>query len=84
MRKAVLGIRPTDLVAGGQRLHSLVGDVSLVEPIGYVTYLDVDMGHYHVIGVAEPDTAPAAGERVTLGFLPSRVHLFDPESGERL
>ena len=84
VRKAVLGVRPTDLVAGAPRQLSLIGEVSLVEPIGYVTYLDVDIGHHHIIGVAEPDTAPSPGERVTLGLLPSRVHLFDPDSGKRL
>jgi multiple sugar transport system ATP-binding protein len=84
MRKVVLGVRPTDLIAGAQRGSTLSGQVFLVEPIGHVTYLDVDVDGHRIKGVTEPDEAPAPGENVRLGFQSGRVHLFDPETGLRL
>ena len=41
--KAVMGIRPTDLVVGVHRDLDLVGDVFLVEPIGPISYVDADI-----------------------------------------
>ena len=67
-RKAVLGIRPTDLAVGGGREVGLAGEVFLVEPIGPVTYVDVDLGGRALKAICDPDPAPAVGERVTLGF----------------
>ena len=80
----VLGLRPTDLVAGAARSSLLRGKVFLVEPIGHVTYLDVEVDGHRVKGVAEPDEAPPIGTEISFGFLPGRVHLFDPETGERM
>ncbi len=83
-RKAVLGIRPTDLAVGGGREQSLAGEVFLVEPIGPVTYVDVDIGGRALKAICDPDQAPAVGERVALGFQASRARLFDPASEDRL
>jgi len=83
-RPAMLGIRPTDLVVGGARDQAISGRVFLAEPVGPVTYLDVDVEGRVVKAACEPDGAPAVGERVELGFANSRIRLFDPESEERL
>ena len=81
---AALGIRPTDLTVGSARELTLDGEVFLVEPIGPVSYVDVDVDGVAVKGVCDPDDAPAVGERVTLGCSPARVHLFDRATGKRL
>ncbi|MFO1068097.1 MAG: ABC transporter ATP-binding protein [Geminicoccaceae bacterium] len=83
-RRAVLGIRPTDLAVGARRELELTGDVFLVEPIGPISYVDVDVDGIAIKGVCEPDEAPAPGSRVTLGAAAGRIHLFDPQSGARL
>ncbi|WP_191057819.1 ABC transporter ATP-binding protein [Geminicoccus harenae] len=83
-RKAILGIRPTDLMANAQRDLTLEGDVFLVEPIGPVSYVDAEIGGQAVKGLCEPDEAPAVGAKVRFGALAARVHLFDPASEERL
>ncbi len=83
-RKAVMGIRPTDLGVGIRRDLDLVGDVFLVEPIGPISYVDADIAGLAVKGVCEPDDAPAPGSRVSLGASAIRVHLFDPGTGVRL
>jgi multiple sugar transport system ATP-binding protein len=79
-----LGIRPTDLMVGADRGLSLEGEVFLVEPIGPVSYVDVDIDGVAIKGMCDPDAAPAVGERVTLGCPSGRVHLFDRTTGQRL
>jgi multiple sugar transport system ATP-binding protein len=83
-KRAVLGIRPTDLLVGVTSHLALIGDVFLVEPIGPLCYVDVDIDGHAVKGVCEPDHSPKPGERVSLGFMPGRVHLFEPTTGRRL
>jgi len=83
-RPLLLGIRPTDLVVGAARELQLAGTVFLVEPVGPVTYVDVDLGGPTVKATCDPDAAPAAGDRVMLGFSAGRVRLFDPTSEDRL
>ena len=83
-RRAVLGVRPTDLLAGADSELKLNGEVFLVEPIGPVCYVDVDVGGHAVKGICEPDKAPEPGERIALGFAANRVHVFDPNGGARL
>jgi multiple sugar transport system ATP-binding protein len=82
--RAILGVRPMDLVVGAERGIAIQGEVFLVEPIGPISYVDVDVGGQAVKAVADPDQAPAIGERVTLGCAAARVHLFDPTSEARL
>ena len=83
-RKVVVGVRPTDMgVAAGRDLQ-VEGEVFLVEPIGPLSYVDVDVGGHSVKGICEPDDAPAIGQRVGLGFVAARVHLFDPTTEQRL
>jgi multiple sugar transport system ATP-binding protein len=83
-RKAVLGIRPTDLAVGGGQEMSLRGEAFLVEPIGPVSYVDVDVDGVTVKAIADPDQAPRPGETVDLGFAARRAHLFDAETEQRL
>jgi ABC-type sugar transport system ATPase subunit len=83
-RRAMLGVRASDLVLGGDRDQAIDGEVFLVEPVGPVTYLDVHVAGRAVKAVCDPDGAPAVGENVKLGFANSRVRLFDPTSERRL
>ncbi len=83
-REAALGIRPTDLLVGAEKELTLEGEVFLVEPIGPVSYVDVDVDGIAVKGVCDPDAAPAIGERVRLGCTTARVHLFDRATSQRI
>jgi len=84
-RRAVLGIRPEHLVLGDDRSDTkIVGDVFLVEPVGSVNYIDLRVGDILLKGTADPDHKPAMGETVSMGFIPAKVHLFDPVTEERL
>ena len=82
--KAIMGVRPTDLMVEAAREHSLQGEVFLVEPVGPVTYVDCNVGGMAVTAICDPDNAPAIGAQVALGFSSSRVYLFDPTSEQRL
>jgi multiple sugar transport system ATP-binding protein len=84
LRRAILGVRPMDLVVGAERDLAIQGEVFLVEPVGPISYVDVEVGGRAVKAVADPDYAPAIGTRVTLGCTAARVHLFDPTSEARL
>ena len=83
-RKAILGIRPSDLQAGVERDLNLEGQVFLVEPIGPIAYVDAEIGGRAVKGTCEPDLAPAVGEAICFGAMAGRAHLFDPASEQRL
>jgi ABC-type sugar transport system ATPase subunit len=78
------GIRPTDLLVGADRELRLGGRVFLVEPIGPLAYVDVDVSGWAMKAVADPDHPVAIGEDVVLGFSPSRVKLFDPSTEARI
>ena len=84
-KEALLGIRPSDLLVGGaEREQVIEGRVFLVEPVGPVTFLDVDVDGRVVKAACDPDTAPVVGEVVPLGFADSRIRLFDQASEQRL
>ena len=82
--KAIMGVRPTDLMVEAERELSLRGEVFLVEPVGPVTYVDCNVSGMAVTAVCDPDNAPAIGTQVGLGFSSGRVYLFDPASEQRL
>ena len=82
--RAIMGVRPTDLMVDAERELSLRGEVFLVEPVGPVTYVDCNVGGMAVTAVCDPDNAPAIGAQVGLGFGSSRVYMFDPASEQRL
>jgi len=83
-REVMLGVRPTDLLVAAERELSLTGKVFLVEPIGPITYVDLDIAGYTLKAVVDPDQAPQIGDIVKVGFSSSRVYVFDPASELRL
>jgi ABC-type sugar transport system ATPase subunit len=83
-RKALMGIRPTDLVVEGIGDLSLRGKVFLVEPVGSISYVDVDLNGWSAKATSDPDRTPAVGEVVSLTCHSSRICLFDPDIEARL
>lgn len=83
-QKALMGLRPTDLVIEGHGDLSLKGKVFLVEPVGSVSYVDVDLDGWSVKATSDPDRTPASGDVVTLNCRSGRVCLFDPDTEARL
>ena len=59
--------------------------VKVVESLGHERHLFVDLwGNNIICRQSSEDAAPAVGERVELSVKPEHVHLFDPESTERV
>jgi multiple sugar transport system ATP-binding protein len=86
-RPVVLGIRPENLTrhdprrAGEKRhLGTIEAPVEVVEPTGAETMAVVRIAGREAIARFEPDTAPAAGETVTLAVDMAKICLFDPQT----
>jgi multiple sugar transport system ATP-binding protein len=77
-RTVVAGVRPEHLLVGdeGATFHLEVGSV---ESTGSATYLTSRDGDFQL--VQSERTQLTSGDRVGLSIEPSRVHLFDPETG---
>jgi ABC-type sugar transport system ATPase subunit len=81
-RRVLVGIRPEHLVLGSGSLHGVVG---VIESLGHERHLFIDLGGNQIIcRQSAEDPAPTQGERVELNVAPRHVHVFDPESTERL
>jgi inositol-phosphate transport system ATP-binding protein len=81
---ATVGIRPEHiaLVAPGEG-HA-AGEVYVVEPVGREQIVDVQVGGRVLRVVAPPGYGGKMGDRIGLRFALDRLHLFDPQSGDRL
>lgn len=83
-KRALLGIRPMDMTLGAPECGALRGRVFLVEPVGPVAYIDIDIDGWAIKATADPDREPAVGDVVGLSFSPARAFLFDRETEVRL
>ena len=81
----ILGVRPHDLGVGASSNGGPRGVVSLVEPLGseQIVYVSVPGGH-DLVAAVPPDVTPRVDESVSLNIAPTALHLFDPETGERV
>ena len=78
-----IGIRPEDIAIvplPGQ----LSAKVALTEPVGPVTYVDLDLPGQRLKASVRPDTMLTVGQEVGLHLDTTKFHLFDTASGERL
>jgi ABC-type sugar transport system ATPase subunit len=81
-RTVSVGVRPEHLVLGPGSLH---GVVEVVESLGHERHVFVDVGGNRLISrQSAEEAAPTPGDRVDFVVQPEFVHLFDPESTERL
>ncbi len=84
-QEIVAGIRPEDLSLGGPDGAWFSGEIAVAERLGSQTYAYVEVGHSRMLTVECPREADIhAGDRVHVHGNPSKLHLFDAESGARL
>ncbi|KAA8695854.1 Glucose ABC transporter ATP-binding protein [Pseudomonas caricapapayae] len=86
-REIILGIRPEQIMLAGAEsggLPTIRAEVQVTEPTGPDTLVFVTLNQSKVCCRLAPDVAPQVGESLTLQFDPSRVLIFDAQSGERL
>ncbi|HEY5153490.1 MAG TPA: ABC transporter ATP-binding protein [Acidimicrobiales bacterium] len=81
--KVVVGVRPEHLAIDGD--GPVEATVTAVEWLGHERHVICDVGGSAVI-LRQPSegVAPPPGQRVRIGALPDEVHLFDPDTTERL
>jgi multiple sugar transport system ATP-binding protein len=82
--KAVLGIRPEHFAVASDGTAGATVTVKLVEPLGSDTLIHFDLAGASAIARVEPSLRPKVGDRIALRSQPSRIHLFEPESGRVL
>jgi multiple sugar transport system ATP-binding protein len=81
-RSVTVGIRPEHLTLG---TGGLKGVVEVVESLGHERHVFVDLAGNRVVArQSAEDPAPSAGDRVELVVRAEHVHLFDPDSTERI
>ncbi|WP_296216503.1 ABC transporter ATP-binding protein [Pseudomonas sp. UBA2684] len=85
-REVILGIRPEQIQLAGEggELPSIRAEVEVTEPTGPDTLVFVNLNQTKVCCRLAPDMAPPVGATLALQFEPSKVLLFDAQSGERL
>lgn len=83
-----LGIRAEDvqLVDGeaAQQPDVFSGEVTLVEPLGSDTFVEVSNGSNAVTVRVAPDLHPRPGEHLRLRMPRQKLHVFDAKTGKRL
>ncbi len=81
---SAIGIRPEQLVLGGESGAGAEGIVMLVEYLGSELFIHLRMAWGDVMRVkAAPSVTPQIGERLRIGFDPRAAHYFDA-AGQRL
>jgi len=84
--KAVVGIRPEDVGVSPRASdsHAIPAQVSVIEPLGSETVVDLQIGSDYIKAVVPPMQRLDEGQFVWLRFEPSRIHFFDAETGQRI
>jgi multiple sugar transport system ATP-binding protein len=87
-KKLVVGIRPEHFVEAVDEMpdgHAPIEvEVEVVEPLGHEVLVHGKAGDDLFTAALEPTRFPEMGERVTLALEIDKIHLFDPDSEERL
>jgi len=83
----VLGVRPQNVLVykdakGKKSLIKAVLDV--VEPLGDLTILDLEVGDYLVKAVVSPDFEAKLRDELWIAFPANKIHIFDKKTGNCL
>jgi ABC-type sugar transport system ATPase subunit len=82
--EVTLGVRPEHVQLTRGEAGAMRGTVTLVEPVGSVTYVDVQIGSLLIKASTDPADDFHAGEPVAIDFHAPRVLFFDTATGERI
>jgi multiple sugar transport system ATP-binding protein len=88
--KVQMGIRAEDVLVEPAGSTDASGrpwvdaTVQLLEPIGSDTFVELGIGDATIVARVSPDMELDIGQTVQAQARPSRIHLFDAESGERI
>ena len=77
--KIILGIRPEDIFISHND-GEVDAKVYVIEPMGNLCWVNVDFGHYRLMGQATSDFETEPGSMVKLNFSKEKFHLFHYKS----
>jgi multiple sugar transport system ATP-binding protein len=88
-RGVILGFRPESLFGPGQRPADesiTVADfiVDVVEPLGHEIFIHAHAGQDRVTARVPPQSVPRSGASIRLGIDLTRLHFFDPGTGQAI
>ncbi|QEO15309.1 sn-glycerol-3-phosphate ABC transporter ATP-binding protein UgpC [Agromyces intestinalis] len=87
-QQVTIGVRPEDIQVSTTEGEGLKVVVDLVEELGADGYLyghsDIEGKRTDIVARVDGRIHPFAGDTVYLTALPNHVHVFEPESGERI
>jgi multiple sugar transport system ATP-binding protein len=82
-QSVTLGVRPEDLQVGASSNNgelSFESVVEVVEPLGSEILLDTRAAGQHIVARVEPTVRTQPQEKISLTFLPDRIHFFDTKT----
>jgi multiple sugar transport system ATP-binding protein len=89
--RVVLGFRPESLVVAANAEEGFEVTVQAVEELGSDAYVhstfaagEQVVDRPDVIARIDPAAVPTRGSRIKLRIKPDTIHLFDPETGDRI
>lgn len=87
-REAVLGIRPEDITMGLpdqlSEESSVPCTIEVVEHMGSLNIIYVDVEGTRVIATTESDFSARSGDPARLALNTRKIHLFDPETSQKI
>ena len=89
IQRVLVGIRPEDLtdasrITGVKHAQKLVMSFVVAETLGSDTYLIGEIAGTRVTARCAPGTNPRPGERITVNANAAKLHLFDPDTQQRI
>jgi multiple sugar transport system ATP-binding protein len=85
--QVVCGIRAEHIAVqlnGGTQPNLTLGTVDLVEPLGSDVFVSLDVASHMLLARALPDLRLHEGQKTSIALDFSKMHFFDPESGNNL
>jgi multiple sugar transport system ATP-binding protein len=84
--QVLVGVRPEDVgvSARANDSYTIPAQVSVIEPLGAETVVDLQLGPDYIKAVVPPTQRLDEGQHVWLRFEPTRIHFFDVKSEDRV
>jgi multiple sugar transport system ATP-binding protein len=83
-----LGIRPEDICKAGTQdwraAAEFDGVIEIFEPLGHEIIVHVRSGEDRILAKLETDVLPVMGQKIRLALNGEKIHLFDPQTEQRL
>jgi multiple sugar transport system ATP-binding protein len=85
-REVTIGLRPEDFVSQNESKpgQTINGTIDVVEHLGNEQLIYVKVANGIILARVDPTLRARAGDAVTLGINPDRLHAFDPDSTKAL